>query len=297
MSQSRDGGGGTLPGHRVRARNLARYSANKIHDDTVARTYGFAGGLVAGTTVYAYMTAPLVRAWGLDWLGRGTGRLALHHPVYDGEEVTVEARVVGRSGAEAAGEVVAEVTALGPRGAVASLVAGLGWGGPPVMPDPVGYPAAALPGTRRPASAEALAVQDALGSPTLRLDEAETAGYAADVDDPLPIYRGPEAVAHPGQLLQQANRALSENVALGPWVHVESQVAHCGLARVGDRLTTRGRVARVFEKKGHEFVELDLLVVADEGRPILQVRHLAIYRLASRPGREPSAAPSRSATG
>jgi hypothetical protein len=287
MSQSGDAGGSALPGYRVRARNLARYSANKIHDDTVARAYGFAGGLVAGTTVYAYMTAPLVTAWGLDWLSRGTARLVLHHPVYDGEEVTVEARVVGRSGAEVAGELAAEVRAVGPRGAVASLVAGLGWGGPPVTPDPVGYPAAPLPGTRRPASAEALAARDPLGSPTLCLDEAETEGYAADVEDPLPIYRGPEAVVHPGQLLQQANRALSENVALGPWVHAGSQLAHCGLARVGDRLTTRGRIARVFERKGHEFVELDLLVVADGARPVLQVRHLAIYRLGSRPSGEP----------
>jgi hypothetical protein len=296
MSLSRDASGDVLPGYRVRARNLSRYSANKIHDDTVARTYGFAGGLVAGTTVYAYMTAPLAMAWGLDWLTRGTGRLILHHPVYDGDELEMEARVVGRSGSEPAGEIVAEVTASTPRGAVASLVAGLGWGGPPVTPDPGRYPAASLPDTRLPASAEALAGVGPLGSPVLRLDEAETAGYAADVDDPLPIYRGAEAVVHPGQLLQQANRALSENVALGPWIHASSQVTHCGLARAGDRLTTRGRVARVFEKKGHEFVELDLLVVADDARPVVQVRHLAIYRLASRPGPEPAAAPSRSGT-
>ncbi len=278
MSQSRDAAAEALPGHRVRARNLSRYSANKIHDDATARTYGYAGGLVAGTTVYAYMTAPLVTAWGLDWLARGTGRLTLVQPVYDGDELMVEARVVGRSGAEPAGEVVAEVTARTPRGVAATLVAGLGWGGPPVTPDPRGYPASPLPDTRPLASAVTLGGRDPLGSPALHLDEAETTGYAAEVEDPLAFYRGAEAVAHPGQLLQQANRALSENVTLGPWVHAGSQVAHCGLARAGDRLTTRGRVARVFEKKGHEFVELDLLVVADEARPVMLVRHLAIWR-------------------
>jgi hypothetical protein len=68
-------------------------------------------------------------------------------------------------------------------------------------------------------------------------------------------------------------------VALGPWVHVASDVAHGGVARAGDRLQTRGRVARVFERKGHHFVELDLLVVAGETRPILHVRHTAIYAL------------------
>jgi hypothetical protein len=54
---------------------------------------------------------------------------------------------------------------------------------------------------------------------------------------------------------------------------------HCELARVGERVTTRGRVARVFEKKGHRFVELDLLLVADDARPVMLVRHVAIYEL------------------
>src|SRR5437867_6771988 len=86
--------------YRVRARNLSRYSANRIHDDVVARTLGYAGGLVAGTTVYAYLTAPLVAAWGLDWLGRGTGALTLRRPIYDGDEVHVTARTLGRSGGD-----------------------------------------------------------------------------------------------------------------------------------------------------------------------------------------------------
>src|SRR5439155_21833293 len=59
--------GDVLTVHRVRARNLFRGSANRIHDDAVARRYGFAGGLVAGTTIYAYLSHPLVRLWGATW--------------------------------------------------------------------------------------------------------------------------------------------------------------------------------------------------------------------------------------
>ena len=44
--------------YRVRAFNTAVASENKIHDDTVARRYGFSGGLVPGVEVYAYMTHP-----------------------------------------------------------------------------------------------------------------------------------------------------------------------------------------------------------------------------------------------
>jgi acyl dehydratase len=268
-----------LGDYRVRARNLARYSANKIHDDAVARRYGYAGGLVAGTTMYAYLTRPLVAAWGLEWLDRGTATLKLHRPVYDGDEVEVTARLVGRSGNETAGELAVEVTGSARGERAASLLAGLGWGASAVVPDLAGYPAEPLPPARPPATPAVVRASMRLGSPELLLDEATVADYAREVEDPLAVYRGPGAVAHPGLLLQQANRALAENVALGPWIHVASDVAHAGPARVADRLTTRGRVVRVFERKGHEFVELDLLVVADGTRPIMHVHHQAIYQL------------------
>jgi len=55
---------GSFRGDRVTARNTAAQSENAIHDDEVARQYGFRGGLVPGVTVYAYLTHPLVEAWG-----------------------------------------------------------------------------------------------------------------------------------------------------------------------------------------------------------------------------------------
>lgn len=273
--------------YRVRARNLSRHSANKIHNDAVARTYGYAAGLVAGTTVWAYMTHPLVATWGSEWLRRGTGHVRFLRPVYDGDEVSVRVRTVGDSGGAAAGEVAVEVEAhTAGEGLVATAVAGLAWGAPPPGPDPETYPAAPLPATRPPATPEALARLDPLGSPTLALDEGELGRYADEVEEPLSLYHGPGALVHPGLLFQQANRALSENVALGPWVHVAGDLSHCGLARAGERLSTRGRVARLFERKGHRYVELDVLVVADGARPILHVRHTAIWELKVKGGRD-----------
>ena len=54
--------------YRVEARNLSHASENKIHDDAVARTFGFGGGLVPGVEVYAYMTHLPVGRWGMGWL-------------------------------------------------------------------------------------------------------------------------------------------------------------------------------------------------------------------------------------
>ena len=41
--------------HTVAAYNLSAASENKIHDDTVAKKFGFEGGLVPGVEVYAYI--------------------------------------------------------------------------------------------------------------------------------------------------------------------------------------------------------------------------------------------------
>jgi hypothetical protein len=69
-------------------------------------------------------------------------------------------------------------------------------------------------------------------------------------------------------------------VQLGPWIHVQSRVRHLGGARVGERLATRGRVRSLYERKGREYVELDLLVVAGpNARPAAHILHTAIYRL------------------
>jgi len=59
---------------------------------------------------------------------------------------------------------------------------------------------------------------------------------------------------------------------------VSSTVRHLAAARMGARLETRGRVRSLFEKKGREFAELDLAILAS-GRPVAHVLHTAIYRL------------------
>ena len=49
--------------YRVQARNLSHASENRIHDDGVARRFGFEGALVPGVEVYAYMAhVPVLQA-------------------------------------------------------------------------------------------------------------------------------------------------------------------------------------------------------------------------------------------
>jgi hypothetical protein len=46
----------------------------------------------------------------------------------------------------------------------------------------------------------------------------------------------------------------------------------------GDELTARARVTGNYEKKGHRFVELDALVVANGRTPVAHCQHIAIYQ-------------------
>lgn len=249
--------GQELEPYRLQARNDANEAENKIHDDAVARDYGFAGGLVPGVTVWGYMTHPVVEALGRDWLERGTAAVRFSKPVYDGETVTVQT-VVAQTGE---GSVLELCLTNESDDICAQATASL----PPQRqsaPDSSEYPRAPLPSPRPPASSETLRPGAVLGSVESSYGDAETVGD--------------EGVVHPGRLLRCANHILTSNVRLGPWVHVESRIANLGLAHVGDQVTTRGRVAEAFEKKGHKFVRLDVLVTADDN-PVMHVDHVAIY--------------------
>jgi hypothetical protein len=253
-----------MPSRRLVAYNTASQSENKIHDDAVARRFGFTGGLVPGVDVYAYLCWAPVAAWGPDWLERGTAEVRFALPTYDGEEVEVDfdepSGVVDLR--NRGGVVVSSGTVILPEVAASP-------------PDPADYPWAPLPTTKPPAAPEQLAAGQLLGSwdTTFRADSL--AAYLADVREELDVYAD-RRIAHPAWVLRQANYILSGNVILGPWMHVGSRVTHHGTVSDGARVSCRGRVAEEYERKGHRFVELDVVVWADD-RPVASIDHTAIY--------------------
>ena len=253
--------------YRLVARNDALASENKIHDDNVARSYGFAGGLVPGVTVFAYMTHPVVDHFGPAWLEWGAMRARFLAPVYDGEEITVAAEHDGNGN--------------GPlRLSIADRAEGEAALAPADPPDLAAYPVAAMPDhAARPApTAETLAPGTVLGTLAAHYRADRAPDYLDLIDDHVHLYRGDGAVAHPGWLLRFANYALSENVRLGPWIHVESAVQNFRDVHDGDEVSARARVADRFERKGHQLVTLDVLLLVDGEHPAMHVRHTAIYK-------------------
>ncbi|HVO96594.1 MAG TPA: hypothetical protein VMT15_00935 [Bryobacteraceae bacterium] len=241
----------------VRAVNTATDSENQIHDDKVAAEYGFRGGLVPGVTVYGYMASALLNFVGPRWLDRGAMDVRFFEPFYEGEQVLVsvseegEGRWQARAGSRASAMAWIESSA-------------------PTAED---IPERASP-ERLPASRDTIRRGFVLGSFEKHLD-LSTPGVSA----PLDAFIGDERVAHPAIVLALANEILMRNFVLGPWIHASSEIRNASAICDGEGVTVHGRIVDAFERKGHEFVVLDVAIWAS-GRLASRIRHTAIWQLA-----------------
>jgi hypothetical protein len=240
---------------RVRAVNTAADSENRIHDDSVAAEYGFRGGLVPGVTVYGYMASAVIDHFGPQWLESGAMDVRFFEPFYEGEQVAVSIaeQEQGRVKVDA--------------GSRASATAWMDKAGQPAD-NPAEHP---MP-ERIAASREALKPGTILGTIDKTLDLSQP-GMAA----PLDAYIGDERFVHPAILLALANEILVRNYILGPWIHSSSEVRNYASARDGEHVQVRGKIVDAHERKGHEFVVLDVAILAGE-RLLSRIRHIAIWK-------------------
>ena len=233
----------SLPPYHIRAVNTAPDSENKIHSDSVAAEYGFRGGLVPGVTVYGYMTVPIVE-YASEWLERGWMRVRFLEPCYDGDELNVRTELVDDGSiqviAECDGIVCASATATIP--AAAALPAER-------------IPAHPLPPDRQAPSVDNLIPGAVLGS------VVETV-----------------QVVEPRAVLQFSNEMLVRNFKLGPWIHAGSEIQNYSAVRPGDEISARGRIHDRYQRKGHEFVVVNVMLIANGDRLAQTVRHTAIYQ-------------------
>jgi hypothetical protein len=223
--------------------NLAEHADNAIHTDAGAQAAGFPAALVAGVTVYAYMTHVPAAAWGLEWLSAGGAHVRFRSPIFDGEVVdylpgidgTVEASVNGTTRSACV------VTRLGTH---PERCTGTG---------------------------------DKLEPISFVADESwET--YAARAGDDLAIYDD-RKILHPVSWMRIANQFFHEQIVTGPWIHVRSSLAHHGVAAHGSTIDATARIIDRFDSRAGERAILDVRVSAD-GQPVATYEHEAIIRVA-----------------
>jgi hypothetical protein len=252
--------------YRVSAYNTSKDSENKIHDDSVARKYGFSGGLVPGVDVMAYMLHMPVAKWGRDFLARGLIEARFVKPVYDGEIAEVSA-------VDDAGGLTIEVQSKGDL--CATGTASLPGSAPKLsLAD---FTEAGAVKERKPVNLNSYEVGEWLGCIPRDWSGDTAKEYLADIRETDPIYAR-ETLGHPGLLPRIMNKVLVDNAILGPWIHVGSKMQLLSAGKTGDELTARAKVVGNYEKKGHRFVELDALVVANGTTPLAHIWHIAIYQ-------------------
>jgi acyl dehydratase len=258
--------GMTIEPYRVSAYNTAKQSENKMHDDAVAKRFGFSGGLVPGVDVFAYMMHLPVAKWGRAFLERGLIEARFVKPVYDGELADVTAR-------ESDGVLAIEVKSCGQLCATgsASLPAL-----PPLL-SMTDFSESAAVTERKPVNSTSYELGKWLGTVPRAWAGEAAKEYLTDVRETDPIYLS-EGLGHPGLLQRVMNRVLVDNAILGPWIHVGSRMQLLSAARSGDELTARAKVTGNYEKKGHHFVEFDALVVANGRNAVAHCQHIAIYQ-------------------
>jgi hypothetical protein len=259
------------------AKNFAVDSPNRIHRDDVARQYGFPGGLVPGVALFAYLTQPVVAAWGRDWLTRGAISARFLQPVLDGELVTVLAQSLATPEPTLSLELKRADQTLC---AVASAqLPSL----PPAAPTIDRYPHEPPRTSLLPANIHdlpplpcQLASRDLIAQWQTPLEGPEP--FVDALCDPSPLYRSPQSNCHPALIVAHANFLIMQNFDLGPWLHVASQVQYFAQPEEGALLSLRGAIVAASEKKGHHFIEADLALFDQHGRALARTRHTAIIR-------------------
>lgn len=227
----------------IDAVNLAEHADNPVHTDAGGRAAGYAGAVVAGTTVYAYLTRPVAAAWGEDWVTGGGATVRFRGPVIADERVDVVPT---------------------PNEAGASVEARLG-----------SAVAASLEATRDHAP-----VGEPTGrrlEPLVVSMDDRWVGYAARAGEDLPLYDDRRLV-HPVVWPSLANRVFSTQLVDGAWVHTRSVIRHLGPVRPGDTVVVEAFEIDRFETRSGERAVVDVrMTVGDE--PVAAVEHEALVRL------------------
>ena len=230
----------------VTAQNLPEHARNPIHTDAGARAAGFPRALVAGVTTYAYLTHPLVEAWGLDWLRGGGGEIRFRRPVFDQDLLRCVPEVDGDA------VVVRAIT------------------------DEPEQPRAVLTAARHVEAPAAMRSGETLRSRHIRLEGEWGADYGSRAGDDFPLYLD-HGIVHPAVWPALANHVVHTEVARGSWIHTRSIVRHHALARGGSTADVHAVVVRRFESHGERAV-LDVRIEVD-GELVASLEHEAIVAL------------------
>ena len=143
-----------------------------------------------------------------------------------------------------------------------------------------GPPAAGLPDTPPPFS-EAWALDSGeLGSLDPVITQDDVAAYLEGMGEPAAAFGADVPSAF---LARMYARIMSANVVrTDPSIHTSSRISHFRRVELGDPISVRGHIERLFGRRGNRYYVLDMAYLNESGEIVMTQRHTAIYRLRSR---------------
>ncbi|MEP0203583.1 MAG: hypothetical protein ABJ084_04980 [Halioglobus sp.] len=256
--------------------NQVPNSENEIHGDSLAKEYGFVGGLVPGVTVSAYLVHPAVESWGLEWLTQGGAHVRVISPLYDGE--SFEVGILEQSTDVYSAELVRPdgiVSANAEVWLAASEMQASTRRGDSIVDVEHVAPVACVEHWAHLQQQGCHAVRYRWG------DENAMHTYLRD-DALMPVLLQDAGggYANMSFILGISNWVLASNAYMNPWVHLETRSQNFAPIPLGTAVVAEMEVREFYEKKGHEFVDVDVALYDESDNTCLATIALrAIYKL------------------
>lgn len=251
---------------------------DNIHTDAGARKMGYDGGLVYGTTVYAWATPLILEVLGERFLSGGWADFFVKRPAYVGDDLTIRL--------EQQGEDVYSLVALGEDGK-SRIEGSVGLGACPTLDDHVRSRRIGIEPTPDPwprITLEGAPIgEDLPHLESTAQDRLARMFTEATEHEVGPLTVGDRRVLAPaaisGRMTWYVHAVWDYN---GPAIHTRSQVEYRGLAGWDEPVSVAGHFLDAFERNGHHHSTTDGIVLGADGREIAITRHGSIFKVAPR---------------
>ena len=259
----------------ARALNTAPDSENQIHGDDMAREFGFRGGLVPGVTVSAYLLHPIIEKWGIDWLEKGWAKCKITSPLYDKEYFSIFLDEISQN------EIISIL-----KNSKQSITA-----------DAEARLLKIIPKTPK-IRGDKIAAQNFQGPKAsknvwmkLKKDGCMAFEYFWGGKDPLIYLQDQDALPdllNPSKkgfsnlsfLLGCSNWILASNAYMNPWIHLQTTSQNYQALPYDSSVIAEIQINKVFEKKGHKFVDVEVNLFKKEDEScVMNINLLSIYKV------------------
>ena len=254
---------------------------NPIHSTEIARAYGYDGPLIGGVTVWGWATDTIIEAIGKNWLSEGWAEYSFRKPVFPGNVLTITVEpntenfinswnVMMQS--QSGDTCVEGKIGLGQ----------INWAGRLNRPKNM---SPANVAEKPPLTLDRASNKTSWTALKLEFDEHiyEEINYKNRLTfNPIFDHSSEvKPIAHPSWIAGWAEALLRHNFDIPSSMHTKSLVQHYSSVPLGTTIVGGAEVIDAYERKGHHYVEFDVLLQNTDGKDIAQIRHRTIFRIAT----------------